>query len=307
MKYSIVIPTFNGGQLWKLVSKAIYELVQSESKPPEVIIIDSSSTDDTVDVARNYGFKIYSIEKKDFNHGATRNYGAKLTASDIIIFLTQDAIPQASSFSKIKSIFENSNIALAYGRQLPHDNAGIIAIHARQFNYPPKSYIRNIHDSSSHGIKTVFISNSFSAYRADIFKKLGGFPQNVILCEDMFYAANAVSKGYEIAYVSEACVKHSHNYSAVEEFRRYFDIGVFHQSNPWILKKFGSIKGEGKKFILSEINYIAKTRSYRLIINVFINSLCKYTGFILGKYNKHIPRSLKIKLSMHKGYWYDKD
>ena len=88
------------------------------------------------------------------------------------------------------------------------------------------------------GLKTVFMSNSFSAYR--------------------FYTAKAILAGYKVAYVSNAIVRHSHNYTAIEEFKRYFDIGVFHCKESWIREKIGGAGGEGKKFIISELIFLLK-------------------------------------------------
>ncbi|WP_159333845.1 glycosyltransferase family 2 protein, partial [Klebsiella pneumoniae] len=107
-------------------------------------------------------------------------------------------------------------------------DANPLAQHARAFNYPDKGYIASKSSIPKMGLKTAFMSNSFSAYRLSVFKKIGGFPSNTILCEDMFYTAKAILAGYKVAYVPEAKVHHSHNYSPSEEFKRYFDIGVFH-------------------------------------------------------------------------------
>ncbi|MFW8286919.1 glycosyltransferase family 2 protein, partial [Klebsiella pneumoniae] len=77
-------------------------------------------------------------------------------------------------------------------------------------------------------------------------------------CEDMFYTAKAILAGYKVAYVPEAKVHHSHNYSPSEEFKRYFDIGVFHTDEPWIRNSFGGAGGEGKRFIISEFKFLLK-------------------------------------------------
>jgi rhamnosyltransferase len=95
-------------------------------------------------------------------------------------------------------------------------------------------------------LKTVFTSNSFAAYRISTFIELEGFPDSTILSEDMFFAAKSVMAGYSVAYVSDAIVRHSHNYSTLEEFKRYFDIGVFQTDEPWIKQNFGGAGGEGK-------------------------------------------------------------
>lgn len=142
----------------------------------------------------------------------------------------------------------------AFGRQLPHKNATAIAKHARYFNYSNNKYISSKDKISQMGIKTVFSSNSFSAYRISTFMQLGGFPDNTILSEDMYFAAKAIMEGHKLAYCPDARVRHSHNYNSIEEFKRYFDIGVFHTDESWIRENFG---GAGEKvFVLLSLNLI---------------------------------------------------
>ena len=59
----------------------------------EVTVVDSGSTDGTVETAKSYGAKIFRIRPEEFNHGATRNYGADQTDGDLLSFTVQDAIP----------------------------------------------------------------------------------------------------------------------------------------------------------------------------------------------------------------------
>lgn len=59
----------------------------------------------------------------------------------------------------------------------------------------------------------------------------------------MYFAAKSVLNGYKVAYIAEAMVRHSHNYSLTEEFKRYFDIGVFHADQQWIRNDFGGAGG----------------------------------------------------------------
>lgn len=110
----------------------------------------------------------------------------------ILWFLTQDAIlNNANALERIIDVFiNNDDIAAAYGRQLPHLNANHLATHARLFNYKEHSYVSEKNLIPTMGIKAAFISNSFSAYRISSFKELGCFPNNTILCEDMFLQLN---------------------------------------------------------------------------------------------------------------------
>lgn len=301
MKYYIAIPTYNGGEIWKSAASSI-----KKNAPDNcfVQVIDSSSKDDTVSVAQNAGFDVFTISSADFNHGGTRNLAVEKNIAhyDIVIFLTQDAVPQAGFVERIVRVFQDERIACAYGRQLPHEDANPLAQHARNFSYKEEDYITGIENISEMGIKTVFMSNSFSAYRLSIFKELGGFPSNTILCEDMFYAAKVVLAGYKVAYVSDAMVRHSHNYSPVEEFKRYFDIGVFHADEPWIRNKFGGAGGEGRKYIISEISYLMKG-NIKYIPLAFINNFMKISGYKLGEKYKMLPPSLIKCFSMHKVFW----
>ncbi|MDM4397168.1 glycosyltransferase family 2 protein [Klebsiella oxytoca] len=299
--FFIAIPTFNGGQVWETVAKSIKK---NCPKDTSIFIIDSGSKDNTLGIAHELGFNVSTIESKNFNHGATRNLLADLAPAecDVVIFLTQDAIPQHGFVERIVSVFNDENVVCAYGRQLPHDDANPIASHARYFNYPMETHIYSADDISVKGLKTVFMSNSFSAYRLSVFKKLGGFPSNTILCEDMYYTAKAIKNGFKSAYIADAKVKHSHNYHIIEEFRRYFDIGVFHANEPWIRKEFGGAGGEGKKFISSEFNYLLK-RSVKYIPLAFINNFMKLLGYKIGLNYKKLPVSFTKWCSMHKAYW----
>ncbi|HBX7141809.1 TPA: glycosyltransferase family 2 protein [Klebsiella pneumoniae] len=301
MKCYIAIPTFNAGTIWKTTVSSIKENIGPDFV---VHIIDSGSDDDTVEIASNAGFDIVTISGSEFNHGRTRNMATDnfLNQYEIVIFLTQDAIPQKGFIDKIIDIFENPDIACAYGRQVPHVNANPIAKHARYFNYPSESYIVGKDDINTKGLKTAFMSNSFSAYRLSMFKELGGFPGNTILCEDMFYTAKAILAGYKVAYVSEAVVSHSHNYTPIDEFKRYFDIGVFHTDEYWLRESFGGAGSEGKKFIISEFIFLLKNAPGWIPL-ACINNFMKLIGYKLGQKYRYLPKCLIKKLSMHKRYW----
>lgn len=301
MKFVLIVPTRNAGSDWRLWLDAIE---QQTLRPDKIIMIDSSSTDNTVPLARQAGITVHSISPKSFNHGGTRNYAAKLAGkSDVLFFLTQDAVlSQPQSLECLLSCFADPAVSAVCGRQLPHDNANPLAVHARMFNYSSQSEIKNSDDIPRLGIKTAFMSNSFAAYRASVFNELGGFPDNTILAEDMFLTAKMIQAGYKVYYCAEASVKHSHNYTPWEEFRRYFDTGVFHACEPWIQKEFGGAGGEGMRYIRSEFSYLLKNAP-GWIPRSFITNACKLAGYKLGRNYQKLPMWLRPKLSMYKGYW----
>lgn len=301
MKYFLAIPTYNGGVVWKESIKSIKEVL------PEglyVQVIDSSSKDGTNKEAEEAGFDVITISSQEFNHGGTRNLAVQKAPADcdIVILMTQDAILESGSIQPLLDAFQDPQVACAYGRQLPHIDATPIAGHARSFNYPENSYVYDLADAPRAGLKTVFTSNSFAAYRISAFRELGGFPSDTILSEDMYFAAKAVLAGYKIAYVADAKVRHSHNYSPIQEFKRYFDIGVFHGKEKWIFEKFGGAGGEGKKFIFSELRFLLKY-GIKLIPRACVNNLMKIAGYKLGKSYQTLPFGVTRRFSMHKRYW----
>ncbi|HWD88584.1 MAG TPA: glycosyltransferase family 2 protein [Mucilaginibacter sp.] len=301
LKVSLLIPTYNAGAKWPQVLDGI----SAQTIPfTEKIIIDSGSADHTRELAKGHGFDIINIPKNDFNHGYARQVLADAaTRSDVCTFLTQDAIPAtADSVQKLVEPFRDDEIGLAYGRQIPHDGATPLEKHARLFNYPDRSDVRGLDDRARCGFKVFFCSNSFAAYRKTVLRDLGGFPTHSIMGEDALFAAKMLTKGYKLAYVADAQVKHSHSYSLKEEFRRYFDTRVFHEQNKWIRDIYGRPSGEGLRYVRSELNYIASTDATFLFSSVS-SLFAKWLGYKIGRYYRHVPKSWLRKLSMHQAYW----
>jgi rhamnosyltransferase len=299
-KTGIVVPTYNGGEVWL---KVVNSLKAQRADFDKILIIDSGSTDGTVQIAKDAGFDVISIQFSAFNHGATRNLGIHLINCDIVFLFTQDAIPEKNAIKTLSQAFNDSAIAVAYGRQLPHDNANPVARHARLFNYKSNSHIYGIEDIRKHGIKTAFTSNSFAAYRTEYFKKIGEFSEKTILSEDMFFSAKAILLGYKVAYIAGAIVKHSHNYSPIQEFRRYFDIGIFHSQEPWIRNSFGNAESEGIRFIVSELCFLWKNRKIFWIPIALINDFFKISGYKFGLNYQKLPFPIIKRFSMNKKYW----
>ncbi|WP_316674370.1 glycosyltransferase [uncultured Tolumonas sp.] len=304
-KVLIAIPVYNGGDLWASSAASIKACLEFFSCYDfEICVIDSGSTDNSVSVSRSLTSNVVEINNNDFNHGATRNMFLSLNPDfEFVIFLTQDSILDSKeSLVEILKPFSNKDVSIVFGRQMPHSNATPLAIHSRFFNYGDKSYIRRMSDKYVYGMKTVFCSNSFSAFRVSVFSELNGFPSNTILSEDMYLASKILLNGGALAYSSNALVKHSHNYTLFQEFSRYFDIGVFHAQEPWIRQSFGGASGEGVKYALSEIKFLYDNCKI-LIPRSIVLSMLKFVGFKLGLKYKLIPKGLIKKISMHKGFW----
>lgn len=300
-RVAIIVPTLNAAGLW---DRWVQGMRMQSLVPDVVLIVDSSSTDDTVQRAQAEGYRVHRIERKDFDHGGTRQLAVDLLGDiDIAVFLTQDAmLVDPDSVRNIVSSFDVSNVGMAYGRQLPRQGAGPIEAHGRLFNYPAESGYRSEADIPRLGLKTVYTSNSFSAYRVTALKEVGGFPSNVIVSEDMHVAARMVMAGWQVHYNAEAVVEHSHGYSPLQELQRYFDVGVFNAREHWIMQHFGAPTGEGMRLVLSELRFLGFRKCYRMP-ETMLRTFLKLAGFRLGLHEQALPRWLKPRLSMQKWFW----
>jgi rhamnosyltransferase len=279
MRISIIIPTLNAGmQMERLLSM----LSVQDTKPLEVIIIDSSSGDNTVDIAKEFGAKTMVIPRSAFNHSKTRNMAAMEAQGDILVFMTQDALPRDDKLlRKLTTPLKVSDIAATYGRHIPRSGASPLEIFTRQFSYPDTGSIKRIEDIKQYGIKTFRFSNVCSAIKKELFLKVGMFPEGIRANEDMLIAAKLILNGYKVAYVPDAKVIHSHNYSLLQQLRRYYNIGSSLKNNRWILK-YAQAEGEGMKFIKEQVSFVLKQHKYLWIPYIFLESLTKYAGYRIG-------------------------
>lgn len=302
-KLALIIPTLNGGELFK---KVVQGLARQTVRPDVWLIIDSGSTDDTLSTAAAAGARRHCIAKKDFNHGATRNLAISLVKADIYLFMTQDALPAGPhTLERLLGAFGlDPKVGLVYARQLPRPGAGPIEAFSRFFSYPEDSQLKKRADKVRLGLRTVHCSNACAAYRRDVLTAMGGFPENVIMCEDVYVAAKIINLGYKVAYAAEALVYHSHDYSVWQEFKRYFDNGVFYGSRErWITEEYGRTGKEGLRFFHQGCHFLKETGQSKLIPEWVIRTLVKGCGYYLGAKERYLPLPIKRQLSMHKAYW----
>lgn len=299
----VIVPTLNAGADWPRFAPALL----SNVRPEQVLLVDSESTDDTVRLAQAAGIAVKTISRASFDHGGARQMAAEMFPdAEILVYLTQDAVlADGHAISKLMGAFRDPLVAAAYGRQLPRPSAKPIEAHAREFNYPNIPTVRDLGSREQLGFKAIFISNSFAAYRRSALMGVGGFPKQLIFGEDTVTAARLLFSGLKIAYVAEACVYHSHDNSWRQEFKRYFDIGVLHSRESWLLEEFGGTGGEGKRFVFSELKYVGK-RSPMLIPSVLVRTALKLIAYKVGKQEAQLSPQIKRRLSMQPKFWTSK-
>ena len=244
------------------------------------------------------------ISPSAFDHGGTRLLRLDMTDADLVIFMTQDAVlAGVDSFERLLAVFADLRVGAAFGRQLPRVGADLIESHARLFNYSAQNRTVSQVDIDRLGLRAAFLSDSFAAYRREALLAVGGFQRRTIMGEDMMAGAKLLLAGWSIVYCADSPVYHSHRYGWRQEFSRYFDTGVMHARDPWLLDKLGGASGEGMKFVHSELAFLWQSGNGGLIGVALFRTAAKFIGYHLGRKEKWLPLNCKKCLGMNTGYW----
>lgn len=248
--------------------------------------------------------EVHHLSKEEFDHGATRRKGAELSDAEILVFMTQDALPADRNLigNLVSALQNNENAGAAYARQLPKEDCRFLEKYTRSFNYPEKSCVKMEKDVETRGIKTYFCSNVCAAYDHSVYEKVGGFPEKAIFNEDMIYAGWMAKKGYAIVYAADARVYHSHNYTCMQQFHRNFDLGVSQAEHPEVFEGVPS-EGEGFRLVKKSMAYLVRTGHIWMIPGLFFQSAAKYAGYFLGKRYRKLPENLILACTMSPYYW----
>lgn len=243
------------------------------------------------------------ISEEQFDHGRTRRMAVSISKADYFVCMTDDALPLDRHLIKeLTSPLMEGKASVAYARQLAGKEADIVEKFSRRFNYPAVSRIKNSEDFDELGIKTFFCSNACAAYERKTYDALGGFEKHMIFNEDMVYAGRLIDSGASIAYVAEARVLHTHHYTAMQQLKRNFDLGVSQAQFPELFNRVSS-QSEGIRMIRGMLGILLKKNEYDKIPSVIINSAFKLAGYKLGKAYKKLPQWLIMKLTMNRNYW----
>jgi len=307
---SIIMLTRNAGNQFNNTLEAIFKQVTKYKK--EVIVIDTASTDDTLNIAKEFDVKIVNITKEEFGHGKTRNYGAKIANGEFLVFITQDALPKGKDWlDNLLKPFSQKQVVGVYARQIPRDDASPFEKYFLTKRYPDIFHSKNLKKILGPiKLENIFFSNVCSAIRRKALLKIP-FDEDLIMSEDQQWAKEVILAGYSIAYQPKAIVIHSHTYKLPMVFRRFFDSGVsFKQmkdKGEFSLKltEQGLLK-DGLHHLKMEIKYLKKHGYGFLIPYDLVYNLMKYVGIEAGKRNHLFPKKLRKKMSLHSGFWENK-
>jgi glycosyltransferase involved in cell wall biosynthesis len=224
---SIVIPTLNGGPVFKQCLQRIHQ--QKYDGTIQIVVMDSGSNDMTCKWAADFGAQIIRIEKQDFHHSITRNAALKYVAYDFVVFLVQDAIPCGDWWlSDLLTCMMGNELAAVHVGHIPHDGAGVFTRFEAQAHNQAMGdgeIVQAIEDPNQFSemlfedaYKTIRLNNVCAIYRkADLMTT--PFP-DIGFAEDMSWALVQLLKGRKIMYQPNIKVRHSHERPAFYRFKR---------------------------------------------------------------------------------------
>lgn len=297
---SIVILTKNGGKRFVEALEAMKRL--DTAVPYEVIVIDSGSTDGTPEIAERHRARVHRIRPEEFGHGRTRNLGASLARGEIVVYLTQDAVPASPRWlSALTAPLGDPQVAGVYGRQLP-DQTSPMEHFFLETVYPAQRIVKRL-DRHRPRFFDLFFSDVNSAIRKSVWGRYP-FPEDVLMSEDQYWAGAALLAGYTIVYEPTAAVWHSHRYTLGRLFRRNFDSGA---SLVEMRQELRGLMGRfGVSYLARELAWMVRRRLWGAIPYALCYEGCRAAGFWVGTHSRRLPRVLKRRLSLQPGYWDDR-
>lgn len=242
---TVAIPTFNGRAYIEEVLESIFS--QRAEFSYEVLVIDSGSTDGTLEVLRKFPIRLIEIPNSEFGHGKTRNYAVSISEGDYVAFLTQDATPAHSEWLGfyMDAFLLDEKVACVYGPHLPRPDAD------------PKTardhleFFRGMGPCDGPTIQND-APTFFSDVNGCISKKVWQSIPYLELdyAEDQAFGRDILEAGYLKVYEPRAAAVHSHFYPPVAHFKRLFDewrglrnsLGIV-ESLPLVRVIGGSLKG----------------------------------------------------------------
>lgn len=269
----------------------------------EIIILDSSLSLGNIKDRIN-DKRILVFQEHSFDHGSTRNKGAKLAKGDILLFMTQDARPYGDNFTEeiISSIDEQ--VKAVYGKHVVGDDQNIFERFERKFVYNDNITTKSCKPRLN--FEDIFVSDVCFAVEKRVFELLGGFPENVICSEELILSFKLLRAGYKVMYNPNLKVWHYHNESSLETFRRWFDVGVAFSKTPYV---FSGFRRYALNIVISEFLFLVKkkdlTENPNLIAEFFKRIMFRFLAFEIGKRYRILENfGIDIRnLSKNKSFW----
>lgn len=295
---SVVIPVLDAGRHLPGLFDALR--AQRPEPPGEIIAVDSNSADDTAAVARAAGAQVIPVAR--FSHGGARNIGARAASGDIVVFLSQDAVPADPDWlAELLKPFADPSVAASYSRQIPKPDANPMERFFLEHRFPPGAPIRRERRGTEPlTLERVFFSNVSSAVRRDALL-LHPFDDQLIMSEDQQLSRDLMAAGFAVVYQPSSVVLHSHNYTLPIVFRRYFD-SVYSLRVIFPAHDMDTSLSMGLRYLAREAGHMVRHHPAS-IPHYLLYTVAKTAGTLAGHYAERMPRAWARRMSLHRYHW----
>lgn len=297
MDVSILLLTKNGRRDLDRVLPALFH--QKTAATFEIIAVDSGSTDGTLELLRLFPVEVTQIPSHRFHHARTRNLAASLAQGEILVFLSQDAIPAAEDWLETMiSNFRDPRVGAVYGRQVPKPGSSTERRDVFDAIYGESRMVKDPERRNAMGYRFYHFSNVNAAIRRSVWER-NRFPEELKVFEDLGIAKGILDDGWKIVYEPKAAVFHSHTHSTVGLLKRYFDIGYTLKllriwESPGTQE---SLLRDGWKMLQGKLRRASRDGMNRSALYAIQQDAAKSVGLFLGLNQDRLPLMLKRRLS----------
>jgi rhamnosyltransferase len=301
---SVLIPVKNGGEDLRRCLDAIAG--QRVGDEVEVVVVDSGSTDGSLEVARAGGAQVHEIAPERFNHGATRNLLVRRSRGDLLVFTSQDAHAEGDDWlARLTApLRAGDDVAGVYGRQIAHEHAKPPERFFLEFLYGPHARTQRAAARDELSMQTTLFSNANSAIRRSVFERFP-FAEDIIMSEDQEWSQRVLLAGHALVYEPRAAVRHSHPYTVGQAFRRFFDSGVSAERAYLAGAKPAQdvLRRQAVRYAREEVAWLVRSGNARWLPFAAVYETAKFAGLQLGARHRSLPHALKVRMSAVPSYW----
>jgi rhamnosyltransferase len=310
---TIFIPTYNGERYLGTLLKSVFK--QQLSRPYEVLIIDSGSTDKTLEIIKRFPkVKLHKIPNSEYGHGKTRNLAARMAKGEFVVYLSQDAVPVNKRWLEymLEPFKLSDKVFCVFGQQVPRPFCDATTKREVASAFKPLGSEHSIIIQRKRSLLTnklakpylTFFSDVNSAVRKDYL--LNKIPyRDIRYSEDQFLGKDILDAGFFKAYAPLGTVSHSNEYSLREYFYRKYD------ENLGIYETLGVLPPPGKLFhirkttgdILRDYLFIVRDKDYtfpqklrNIVSSTLRNPLKQLAAYLIANPKHRKRHGLKYSL-----------
>jgi rhamnosyltransferase len=251
----------------------------------EVVVVDSGSTDRTLDIVHLHPVRLYEIPATEFHHARTRNYAAGLSRGRNLVYLTADAVPFDRTWLRnLVGELAADDVAGAYGRQLPWPSAYPMEKYFLNFLYGPYRRVQRWQPGNPLDMETTLFSNVTSAIKKELWEH-EPWSDAIDISEDQVWSKRMLEAGYAIAYNPNAAVYHTHNYSLKRAFQRFYDSGRSSYESYLPSDGGGGLRfiGNAGRYAAGEVKYLVENGQAAWLPRAAVYESTKFLGLLAGR------------------------